>query len=191
MGSRKLSQRSSLGLRELHLKTKHCLDSCEVWGNRSIEFKAVIKSSKSALLGKMQTGFGVKRLSQTLSSSTDNLVLAFRLFWGCTLPVHILCVFRARSLRGVPCLSPAALVTPGWLPASSLHILENMRGPCIGKAVCLSAWLLGWGAGFNNLNSSGLPRGRALSFTIRRSQYRGSCVTFPWRSERRYTVSLL
>lgn len=52
MGSRKLSQRSSLGLRELHLKTKHCLDSCEVWGNRSIEFKAVIKSSKSALLEK-------------------------------------------------------------------------------------------------------------------------------------------
>lgn len=139
MGSRKLSQRSSLGLRELHLKTKHCLDSCEVWGNRSIEFKAVIKSSKSALLEKMQTGFGVKRLSQTLSSSTDNLVLAFRLFWGCTLPVHILCVFRAGSLRGVPCLSPAAPVSPGWLPASSLHILENMRGPCIGKAVCLSA----------------------------------------------------
>lgn len=42
--------------------------------------QAVIKSHKSALLEKLQAGFGVKRPGQELSSSTDDLTLVYGLF---------------------------------------------------------------------------------------------------------------
>lgn len=55
----------------------------------SSEWQAVIESSSSAVPEKVQAGFGVKRPGQALSSRTDDLTLVYGLFWGYSLPAHM------------------------------------------------------------------------------------------------------
>ena len=138
-------------------KPKQNLGSLRGFGKvkQSSEWQMIIKSCKSAVLEKMQTGFRVKKPGWQLSSSTDDLTLVYGLCWGYSLPEVILFTGWAFSQwnrllpgkRGPVLLwwLLVASVAPEWLPASypsspNTWVLSAETAQLLSLRIFLSGW---------------------------------------------------